>query len=217
NACDNYIIFKSVVKAISTRNGLFASFMPKPLMDNYGNGLSLNFDIAKNNTSIFNNEENKELAENFIAGVLNRSLAGTILFNSYPNSFNRIGNFNAPSVIDFSQNVDSFIRLSHKNGRKRLEFKSCDNACNLYLLASYILKAGLEGIKNNEQLKDFKPTKLPTTLNEAIELAAENKFLFDLMGKEMFECYLKTKIGYANEYINAVSKSDLEMRDFLRL
>nr|MCR4661327.1 glutamine synthetase family protein [Clostridia bacterium] len=130
NACDNYIIFKSVVKAISTRNGLFASFMPKPLMDNYGNGLSLNFDIAKNNVSIFNNEENKDLAENFIAGVLNRSLAGTILFNSYPNSFNRIGNFNAPSVIDFSQNVDSFIRLSHDlNSSLFLPFL-CDNLIN---------------------------------------------------------------------------------------
>ena len=216
-ACDNYVIFKSVVKAISNRNGVFASFMPKPIDNKNGNGLALNIDIAKDGESIFNNEKLKNIADGFIAGILNRSKLGTILFNSCPNSFERIGSCNAPKIISFNDKQDAFMRLAHKNGKKRLEIRSCDNSCNLYLLVSYILASGLEGIINNELIDDFKETNLPTSFNDAIVLATENNFMFNLFGEKTFETFLKSKINLANEYTNVNDITELKKRDFLRL
>jgi len=74
-ACDNYVIFKSVVKAIASRNGLFASFMPKPLPNEHGNGLTINFDLRKGKKSVFADETQAAVAEAFVAGVRRRASA----------------------------------------------------------------------------------------------------------------------------------------------
>jgi len=41
-SADNLNTFKSTVKAIADRNGLFASFMPKPMQDQAGSGMHVN-------------------------------------------------------------------------------------------------------------------------------------------------------------------------------
>jgi len=53
-SADNLITFKSVAKAIAARNGLFASFMPKPLPHAAGSGLHVNISLNEGGVNIFN-------------------------------------------------------------------------------------------------------------------------------------------------------------------
>lgn len=73
-AADNFITFKWVVKTSASRNGLHATFMPKPAKDLCGSGLHINMSLSKNGENLFVNDPQRHnpVAESFIAGILNR-------------------------------------------------------------------------------------------------------------------------------------------------
>lgn len=198
-SCDNYMIFQSVVKAIASRNGLFASFMPKPLENRSGNGLALNLALFKNKVSVFDAETLQPEAESFIAGILNRARETGLFFNSFPNSYERLGEFGAPNSAKFGCERIDYMRLASKYGAKRLEFRSPDNACNLYVVLTLILKAGLAGIMNNEKLPSF-PISLPVNIREAIDEAKKSAFLKDALGEEYVRDITDRKTALAEEY-----------------
>ena len=52
-AADNLLTFKAAVKSIAARNGLYASFMPKPLPDKSGSGLHVNLSLSQGGRNIF--------------------------------------------------------------------------------------------------------------------------------------------------------------------
>ncbi|MDR2686665.1 MAG: glutamine synthetase family protein, partial [Oscillospiraceae bacterium] len=69
-ACaDNLQTFKTVVKAVAGRSGLFASFLPKPILGAAGSGLHVNLSLAQNGRNIFKNvgEGHCGASESFIA------------------------------------------------------------------------------------------------------------------------------------------------------
>ena len=198
-SCDNYMIFQSVVKAIASRNGLFASFMPKPLENRSGNGLALNLALFKNKVSVFDEDSLCPEAESFIAGIVNRARETGLFFNSFPNSYERLGEFGAPDAAEFGTERGKYMRLASKYGTKRLEFRSPDNACNLYLVLTLILKAGLAGIRNGEKLPDS-PVALPKNIREAIEVAKNSEFLKESLGEEYVRDIIARKTVLAEEY-----------------
>lgn len=198
-ACDNYTIFQSVVKAIASRNGLFASFMPKPLENRSGNGLALNITPYKNKTPLFNSDKLSPLAESFVAGILNRAKDTGLIFNSFPNSYERLGKFGAPDTAEFGAKRGAFMRLTSKYGEPCLELRSPDNACNLYIVLTLILKAGFEGIKNGEKLPSAK-ILLPSSLYQAIGFAKNSEFLYNALGKNYVEDIINRKTVLAEEY-----------------
>ncbi len=211
-ACDNYVIYKSVVKAIASVNGLYASFMPKPLDNTWGNNLSITLDVLKDDSSIFQNE----IGEKFIAGVLNRSREITLFFNSIPNSFERLGRCNAPESICFEKETPNcFATFSTWEENKKLVFNSMDNSCNIYILMSLILRAGLEGINNDYKLEDFKEVSLPHSFNEAISLAENSEFVKEVMGEKFLSMFLAVKKDLAKEYQE--DKMTAERRTFERI
>lgn len=200
-ACDNYAIFKSVVKAIASRNGLFASFMPKPLEKESGNGLAVNIELMKNRKSLFDSGELTSEADSFIAGVLNRAAETALFFNSLPNSYERLGKFDAPDKIEFSMSDRcKFMRFAYKYNTKRLEFRSPDNACNLYLVTALMLKTGIEGIKRGEKISSFTPSAMPKSIEEAIEAAENSAFLTAFLGKTFVDDYIAGKKADASNY-----------------
>ena len=72
-AADNLLTFKAAVKSIAARNGLYASFMPKPLPDKSGSGLHVNLSLSQGGRNIFKtapDEGHCPEAEHFMAGVL---------------------------------------------------------------------------------------------------------------------------------------------------
>ena len=197
-ACDNYVIFKSVVKAIASRNGLYASFMPKPLSDEHGNGLTINFDIKKDKKSIF--VSNEALADAFIAGVRRRARECALFAHSVPNSFDRLATYKQITNVAIEDKRDAFMRYTNKHGDKKLALRAPDNACNLYLTVSLALRAGLEGINEGLKADSVGPAVLPTTFKEAIREAESSAFLKEVLGEKLLTAYLAEKKKAAEEY-----------------
>lgn len=210
-SADNVNTFKTAVKAIAARNGLFASFMPKPLADCSGNGMHINISLFKNGKNIFlqDFDDNLKISESFIAGILEKSAEITAFLNPIPNSYERLGKFEAPQYISWSrQNRSQLIRIpAAKNERIRMELRSPDPSANPYLAFALIVNAGIYGIENNLKLPspvDYdifsadtnvisSLSKLPENLHQAIVYARESKFIPSVIGKEVCEKYLSFK------------------------
>ena len=215
---DNLQTFKSVVKAIAARNGLFASFMPKPILGTMGSGLHVNLSLAQNGTNIFKNigQGCSHVTESFIAGVLAKTPEITLFLNPLANSYERFGMFEAPKYVSWShQNRSQLIRIPAAIGeRVRMELRSPDPSLNPYLAFALIIAAGLDGIENELVLppavnadlyaandsaaKNLTP--LPGSLEQAIVLAENSDFIKSVIGEELLAIYLAVKKPEASEF-----------------
>jgi glutamine synthetase len=207
---DHFLTFKSVVKAIAMRNGLFASFMPKPIPDAPGNGMHVNLSLCRNGMNAFSRTSDHltAVAEHFIAGILARIPEITVFLNPLINSYDRLGVFEAPRYVSWShQNRSQLIRIPAAAGEKvRMELRSPDPSLNPYLAFALILAAGLDGIENEMTLPPpvdldlLSPScqadslaALPSSLGEAIGLAKSSSFVRSVIGSELLSVYLAEK------------------------
>ena len=209
-SADNFITAKIAIKTIASLNGLYASFLPKPLNNESGSGLHINLSLAKDGKNIFKtgNDHSKE-AESFIAGILDRLREITAILNPTVNSYKRFGSHEAPRYITWSHNNRSqLIRIPASSGEfSRMELRSADSTCNPYLAFTLILQAGMEGIKKNkvlpkstdvnlynineEKLGNYE--KLPESLIEAIEEMEKSSFVRRVLGDFLFYKFIKAK------------------------
>ena len=222
---DNLQTFKSVVKAIALRNGLFASFMPKPILNAPGSGMHINISLAQNGRNIFKSVEegHSNVAESFIAGILAKTIKITAFLNPTANSYERFGEFEAPKFVSWShQNRSQLIRIPAAIGEKvRMELRSPDPSLNPYLAFALIISAGLDGIENNIPLPsavdadlftaDESITKnlsqLPGNLGEAITLAKDSAFVKGVVGEELLSSYIALKEAESAEFSAAQDKA----------
>ena len=188
---DNFITYKNVVSAISARNGVFASFAPKPIKGKSGNGLHLKISTWKNGVNV--DEINPEFTENFMAGVFHRMRDITLFLNTQVESYERFGENEAPKYITWSaQNRSRLLRVPIVQGKRTcFVLRSPDSGINPYLAIAMVIQAGIAGINNKEQLpppvdkssrlvKDEEKAsfdKLPCSLQEAVECAKNSDFL----------------------------------------
>lgn len=213
------------------------SFMPKPMFGKPGNGMHLNlslFDLA-NNCNAFYDAQNpgtmSKVAQAFIAGILRHAREYTLLLNPTVNSYKRlIKGYEAPVYICCGKkNRSALIRLPHVNASQpeacRLEIRSPDALCNPYLALAALLRAGMEGIKNNYELPNliedniYKMSEqtrsaqnistLPQSLGEAIEVFEESTLMRELLGEYLFTNYLKAKQKEWEEFQQAVTDWEL--------
>jgi len=222
-ACaDNMLTFKSVVKAIAARNGLFASFMPKPLPQEAGSGLHVNISLSQNGLNIFKNVAHgqSDIAESFIAGILAKTPEITMFLNPICNSYERFGSFEAPKYISWShQNRSQLVRIPAAIGeRVRMELRSPDPSVNPYIAFALIISAGLEGIEANLALPPAVDADLyaadenitgslallPDSLARAILLAENSPFVKGVIGREILSRY----IAFKNEETAAFEASE---------
>ena len=199
---DNLVTYKNVVENIAARNGVYASFDPKPLEDCPGNGLHI---IMSNHK---NGQEDQELTESFVAGVLNRMRDITLFLNCRKDSYSRFGLSEAPKYITWSsQNNSRLLRVPEVNGkRKYFILRSPDSCINPYLASAIIIQAGLAGIRNNEQLPPALDVNsrfltedrsaylemLPLSLEEAIDCAENSDFIKNSDFADIAARYIET-------------------------
>jgi glutamine synthetase len=223
-SADNLQTFKAVVKAIAARNGLFASFMPKPILEAAGSGLHINLSLAQNEKNIFKNtsEGHSSIAESFITGILAKTSEITAFLNPLVNSYERFGKFEAPKYVSWShQNRSQLIRIPAATGTKvRMELRSPDPSLNPYLSFALIIEAGLDGIENDMALPpavdadlyaaNDSVTKslamLPDSLDKAIGLAEHSDFIKNTVGEELLSKYLAIKKSEVNDFTIAADK-----------
>ena len=208
DAADSLITFKNAVRAIAERNGLFASFSPKPLPDAAGSGLHVNLSLYRDGRNLFDMplaEGDRSPAASCIAGLLRQARALTVFGSPLANSYDRLGAFEAPRYVSWSpQNRSQLIRIPAASGASaRMELRSPDPACNPYLLFALLLHAAMDGIEENLPLpapvnrnlyRDAEGLEaLPGSLSEAVAAARQNGFPARALGEELAETYLSMK------------------------
>ena len=187
-AADHAMTFKTTVRAIAAQYGLYASFMPKPLPKESGNGLHVNLSIEKDGQRLFEAPDGElgPEARRAVAGILRRIRELSVFLNPIPNSYARLGRYEAPKKINWSfGNRGQLIRIpAAPEGMGRMELRSPDPACNPYLAFALLIAAALEGIRDHAPLQPPLESvdKLPGSLYEAILLARESKFVREVLG-----------------------------------
>lgn len=186
-AADNAATFKWVVQAVANMQGLVADFSPKPINDQPGNGMHINMSV----------ENHEELMMPFMAGILNRIEEMTLFLNPIKDSYKRLGKDKAPQYISWSyQNRNQLIRIPATHSTSRIELRSPDCSCNIYLAYALLICAGLEGIEKKLETipctdvttNDLK--RLPQDLKEAKRKASESEWLRNILGKDVVDIYV---------------------------
>lgn len=233
---DNAITYRLVVKEIAIKNGVYATFMPKPLKGENGSGMHIHQSLFCGDKNAFFDKNDRhhlsKVAKHYIAGLLKYSREICILTNQWVNSYKRLmPGFEAPvDVFWANRNPSSLVRVpTVRTGHEqsaRVEFRSPDAACNPYLVFSVLLAAGLEGIKHALELPEpfeqpiagiSDPEKrkrgietLPRSLGEAIAIAEGSKFLKDTLGEAIFHSLIENKKIEWSKYCAEITDYELE-------
>ena len=187
-AADNAATFKWIVRTRAASAGLFADFSPKPLANKAGSGFHINISCSDNSKK-----------KNVLAGILKHAEELTYYMNCTEASYDRLGSNKAPCCIAWGhENRSTFIRLPAITNAdaSRIEIRSPDSECNVYLVFTLLIHAALDGIKNNleppepvrenlfdsasEKIRQFKT--LPDTLDSAKKIAENSSFIKEALG-----------------------------------
>lgn len=198
SAADNAVTFRSVVRTLAARNGLYASFDPKPLADHSGNGMHVNISLHDRSGAAHTRDA-------FMAGILAHVRELTVFFNRTAESYRRLGEQKAPKYITWSpENRSQLIRIPAAKGEyRRIELRSPDALANSYLTYALLIHAGLDGIRRGlcpppptnlnlyraERSITDQLSMLPETLEEARLAASQSEWLAGLLPSELLRAY----------------------------
>ena len=184
---DHLVAFHNAVRTIAARYGLSASFMPKPLPDEYGNAFKVNFTMFRDRKNLFRMEDGQLLPEAraAMAGIIHRLADMTLFLNPVPNSYDRLTDGETPNRICWSHRRRlNAVRVPLPQHRfARMQIASSDNLSNAYLAYALIIHAALEGIERGETLPDAinqgweNMPMLPESLGAAIDVAKDSDFI----------------------------------------
>ena len=153
SSADNIMTFKLAVKTLAQKNGLHATFMPKPIYGVNGSGMHTNMSLFKNGTNVFYDPSDarglSREAYSFIAGLLAHVRGMAAITNPLVNSYKRlVPGYEAPCYLAWSaSNRSALIRIPAARGQStRVELRCPDPSCNPYLALAVCLAAGLDGI-----------------------------------------------------------------------
>lgn len=227
-AADNIMTYFMTIKAIAARNGLHASFMPKPMPDEIGNGFHINISIyEKLNNAFYSKDGNiSKIAESFCAGILDKVCDMTAFFNSTQNSYARLADDGLPDSISWSySNRSELIRiLRARADEARMEIRSPDAMCNPYLSFALLIYAGADGIRKGLTLpkelefdcvsKAQSKKMLPSNLREALSVARSSEFLKSCLPRETLDGFISAKLAECDAYDESSDKVSFEERKY---
>jgi glutamine synthetase len=233
---DSVMTYRLVVKEVALQNGVFATFMPKPIFGINGSGMHVHQSLFKGDKNAFFDPKDSynlsKEAKSYIAGLLKHAPEITAVCNQWVNSYKRlVPGYEAPVYLSWARrNRSDLVRVpEYRPGREkatRIELRSPDPACNPYLCFSVMLAAGLDGIKNNlqapepieENVYEMSAeervkrgiTTLPGSLAEALQLAEGSKLVREALGEHVFNSFIKNKKKEWDEYRTQVTEYELK-------
>ena len=196
---DEVQILKYCVHNVAYAYGKSATFMPKPLVGDNGNGMHVHQSFVKDGVNQFAGDAYAGLSETalfYIGGIIKHAKALNAFCNASTNSYKRlVPGFEAPVILAYSaRNRSASIRIPYVTNPKgkRIETRFPDSTANPYLAFAALLMAGLDGVKNKIHPGD-----------------SADKDLYDLEPEEL--CEYPTVSASLEEALNALDTD----RDFL--
>lgn len=214
---DEVQMLKYVVHNVAHAYNKTATFMPKPLFGDNGNGMHIHLSLAKDKQNLFAGEEYghlSKLALYFIGGIIRHAKALNAFTNPSINSYKRlIPGFEAPTMLAYSaRNRSAAIRIPYTNDEKarRIEIRFPDPMANPYLAFAALLMAGLDGIDNKiapgnpfehdlYEISEKEAESIPqiaTSLEDALAaLRTDYHFLLkgNVFSTDLLEAYIELK------------------------
>ncbi len=220
---DIAMIVKYFSRMVADEAGMIATYMPKPIHAEAGNGMHFHQHLFKKGKPLFYSRAGyaglSKTALSYIAGLLKHAPALLAITNPSTNSYKRlVPGFEAPVNCFFSLgNRSAAIRIpkyASSPAEKRMEFRPPDATGNIYLSMAAQLMAGIDGIRNKldptklgfgpldvnvfemtpKERSKIKP--LPGSLAEALrELEKDHEFLIQggVFDEVMIEDWIKLK------------------------
>ncbi len=216
---DNIVTIRYAIKEIAQTNGVYATFMPKPLFGKNGSGMHIHQSLFKGTKNTFFDPKDKfhlsKSAKQFISGQLAHAREISSIIAQWINSYKRlVPGYEAPVYISWGQkNRTALIRIPiYRPGHEkstRAELRCPDPACKPYLAFSVMLAAGLEGIEKSyklppvvepniykmkmEERENRNLVALPGNLFEAITETEKSKLVREALGEHIFSRFILNK------------------------
>ena len=209
-AADTFLSFKSAVKSVAEAHGVHASFMPKPLRNDCGNGMHISFTLFPDSDFLEERaSECGDMVKSAAAGIMEHIREFTMFTNSTVNSYARLGEFTAPRDIIWSDEEGAqLIRMNPDSDDTSVELRAADCVCDPYFVIGLMIYAALEGIASGAVLpeKNNGNERLPETLEKAIETAEKSEFLKKYIPENILEVLIKKSREDWKEYTSAYDK-----------
>ena len=202
---DATMMIKYIIHNTALKYGKVATFMPKPVYKEAGNGMHVHMLLLKDGQPVFSDDNGyahlSETAHYFMGGLLKHISSLCAITNPSTNSFKRlVPGFEAPVTVGYAtSNRSAVIRIpayAKTPELRRFEIRNPDATCNPYFAYAAILMAGLDGVKNKidphangwgpydfnlyslSEEEKAKLSSLPTSLDSALDaLEADHDYL----------------------------------------
>lgn len=233
---DGAVTFKMVLKAIASKYGLHATFMPKPIAGISGSGMHTNQSLFKDSKNVFFDKNDpyklSKIARQFVAGQLHHIRAMNAVINPTVNSYKRlVPGYEAPIYITWAAtNRSALIRIPRytegNDSAVRCELRCPDGAANPYLAFAVMLAAGLDGIEKKMEVqkpteedvyhfthKDLKERGIKSVspnLRVALTELKNDKVIRSVLGEHLFSRYYEAKKAEWKSYIASVTQWELD-------
>jgi len=238
---DNIMTFRTVVKEVAIEQGVYATFMPKPLAGHPGSGMHTHMSLFEGDTNAFyeagSQYQLSKTARKFIAGLLRHAPEISAVTNQFVNSYKRLWSGDeAPSYVSWGHNNRSaLVRVPlykpNKGQSARVEYRAIDSAANPYLAYSLLLAAGLKGVQEDYELppeatedvwsltdaerRVLGYESLPSNLDHAVRIMEKSELVAETLGEQVFENVLRNKrqewVGYRAQVTPWELRSNLEL------
>lgn len=225
------MLFRYMVKKVCRMHGLYATFMPKPINGQNGSGMHVHQSLWTEKKNAFFDIDGSyhlsDTARSYIAGLIIHAREISAVLSQWINSYKRlIEGYEAPVYIAWGQrNRSAYIRVPRyqpgKENATRIELRSPDPGCNLYLAFAVMLAAGLKGVQkkyplpptveeniyrmSNARQKKFRIQTLPRDLEEAVKIMEKSEVVEETLGKHLFAKFIANKHEEIREYEKNVS------------
>lgn len=233
---DTVMTSRITVKEIAGKFGMYATFMPKPILGQNGSGMHVHQSLFRGeNNAMYDPSDAfhlSDMAKHYIAGLLKHAREITAVTSQWVNSYKRlVPGYEAPVYISWARrNRSTLVRVPmYKPGKEkatRIEYRSPDPSCNPYLTFAVMLAAGLEGIEKKyplpapveediytmppEKRKKKKIYDLPGSLVEAVQEVEKSRVVREALGEHIFKKFIENKRVEWDLYRMHVSRFEID-------
>lgn len=233
STADSAVTLRVALKVIAQENGLYCTFLPKPIQGINGSGMHVHQSLSfiANGKNAFADPGDahglSKIAKHFIAGQLAHARGMCVVLAPLVNSYKRlVVGYEAPVYISWARiNRSALIRVPRASEPEatRLELRCPDPSCNPYLAFAVMLAAGLDGIRRELPVPDAtdeniylidnqgqpKSSVLPGSLDQALNALEEDKVIQDALGAHTCDRFISAKRQEWEEYRLVVTEWEL--------